>query len=96
MKINPIVSHNIIQSYRSSKTLPTAGPKSLGGTDEVSFSQEAKSFSKLMTELREQVRSGSADQLERVRLLKAEVQNGSYRIDSDRLAESILNPRRED
>lgn len=90
MKINPIISSNVIQSYGAGKIRSTERTASAYGSDEVSFSKEALSFSKLMSELKEQVEVSGADRQERIDELKTAVQNGSYRVDSGRVADSIL------
>ena len=85
MKINPIVNPNILRSYQSSKMVPskTSVPS---GRDEVTFSDEALSFSKAMAE----VESRTLEEKAHIANITNAVRQGEYRIESGEIAGKIL------
>ena len=85
MKIHPIANPNILRSYQATKTVPTKTSVQTG-RDEVTFSEEALSFSKVMAEVEfrtQEERSHIADVTNAVR-------QGEYKIESDKIADKIL------
>jgi len=89
MKINPITNPNILRSYQA--TAPSAGKtKVLSGRDEVSFSSEALSFSKALTEAREGLELRTTEERTHIANITAAVRQGEYKVDSDKVAEKIL------
>ena len=85
MKINPIINANILRSYQASKTTP-AKTNVAGGKDEVTFSEEALSFSKVM----EQVEFRTQEERAHIANVTNAVKQGEYRIESDKIADKIL------
>jgi len=85
MKINPIVNPNILSIYQPAKPTP-AKSSVASGRDEVIFSDEALSFSKVMAEVE------SRTQEERVHIanITNAVRNGQYKVESDKIADKIL------
>lgn len=79
-------AYNVSSSSASRYTRAAADVKK---GDEVTLSSEAQSFSAMLAELR-----GMDDaRTERVDALKSEVEAGTYSVDSDKLALSLLNTR---
>ena len=85
MKINPIANPNILRSYQATKISPEK-TKVLNGRDEVTFSEEALSFSKVMSEIEFRTQEEKA----RIAEITNAVRQGEYRIDSDKIADKIL------
>jgi len=85
MKINPISNPNILRSYQSTQKLPEKA-KFPSGRDEVTFSEEALSFSKVVAELE----ARSPDERARIAEIANAVSRGEYRVDSDKIADKIL------
>jgi len=85
MKINPIANPNILRSYQATKISPEK-KKVLNGRDEVTFSEEALSFSKVMSEIEFRTQEEKA----RIAEITNAVRQGEYRIDSDKIADKIL------
>ena len=85
MKINPITNPNILRSYQAAKTVP-AKMGVFSGRDEVTFSEEALSFSKIMAE----AESRTADERTHIADITNAVRQGKYRIDSGDIADKIL------
>ena len=85
MKINPIMNPNILRSYQAVKAAPTKA-KATGGRDEVTFSEEALSFSKAMAEVELRTKEERAH----ITDITNAVRQGEYRIDSDKIADRIL------
>ena len=85
MKINPIANPNILRSYQSTKAaISKANPQI--GRDEVVFSEEALSFSKTMAEVEFRTQAEKA----RIADITNAVRKGEYKIDSDKVADKIL------
>jgi len=89
MKINPISNPNILKSYAVSKPSP-AKPNALGGRDEAVFSDEALSFSKALTEAREELEHRPQEELAHIANITAAIRDGSYRVSSEDIAAKIL------
>lgn len=99
MKIDPSTLHRIgrgnvgrvsgegVEAARS--VHDTAASRAARGTDQLSLSSRAEEIKAARAALAEtpEVRA------ERVAELKAQVQAGTYRVDPDKVAERILNPR---
>ena len=85
MKINPITNANIMRSYQTSKIAPVKTGV-LSGRDEVIFSEEALSFAKIMTE----VESRTQEEKSHIADITNAVRQGEYKIESDKIADRIL------
>ena len=85
MKIDPIINSNILRSYKAGKVTPVASEVS-SGRDEVTFSSEALSFSKIMRE----VEFRSNEERMHIANVSNAVKQGEYRIESDKIADKIL------
>ena len=85
MKINPIVNPNILKSYQSARMAPAKASAPIG-RDEVTFSEEAISFSKVMAE----VEFRTQEERTHIANISNAVKQGEYRIDSDKIAGKIL------
>ena len=93
MKISPIMNPNILESYKASKPAP-ARPKTAGGRDEVIFSEEALSFSKALADARDAIELRTAEEKVHIADIAQAVRQGVYRVDSDKIADSILRASR--
>ena len=89
MKINPISNPNILRSYQASKLAPEKA-KVTSGRDEVTFSEEALSFSKAMAEAKDSLEFRTLEEKAHIADVTTAVRQGSYRIDSDKIADKIL------
>ena len=85
MKINPVSNPNILRSYQSTQKI-TEKTKLPSGRDEVTFSEEALSFSKIVAELE----SRSTDERARIADITNAVNKGEYKVDSEAIADKIL------
>jgi len=90
MKINPITNPNVLRSYQATKPLKET-TKATSGRDEVTFSAEALSFSKAMTEAKEALEFRTPEEKAHIAKLKEAVNNGEYRVDSEEIADKILS-----
>lgn len=91
MKINPVSNQNYISKYNTNKISKVNSGEKTSGLDEVSFSEDAISFSKIFTGLKDQIETSSPEETSRIADIKAQVRSGEYRIDSDKIAESIIS-----
>ena len=89
MKINPITNPNILRSYQATRPVPVKSKVS-SGRDEVTFSAEALSFSKALAEARETIELRSAEERTYIAGITDAVRQGEYKVDSDKVAEKIL------
>ena len=85
MKINPITNPDILISYRSAKMVPAKMCVPIN-RDEVTLSEEALSFSKAMAEVEFRTQEERAHIAE----ITNAVRQGEYRIDSEKIADKIL------
>ena len=89
MKINPIANPNILRSYQAAKPFSESA-KISNGRDEVTFSQEALEFSKVLEEARDMLEVRTPEEKEHIAGIKAAVRNGEYHVDSGKVADKIL------
>ena len=89
MKINPIFNPNILRNYQQASQV-TAKPDVPASRDEVVVSDEAMSFSKILAEAKESIEARTPEEKVRIEEIKLAVRQGTYRIDSDKIAEKIL------
>jgi len=85
MKINPIVNPNIQKYYQPVNMAPVKVDVPIC-RDEVTLSEEALSFSKTITE----AEFRTPEELARIAAITDAVRQGKYRIDSDKIADKIL------
>ena len=88
MKINPIANPNILRSYQA--TRPVSDKKVAGGRDEVTFSEEALSFSKALAEAREAIEVRTPDERTHISNITNAIRQGEYKVSSEEVAEKIL------
>lgn len=89
MKINPIINPNILKSYQAAT--PVSGVKKVASKrDEVTFSDEALSFSKAMEEARGALESRTPEERAHIADVTNAVRNGQYSVSSDKVADKIL------
>ena len=85
MKIDPILNSNILRTYKVGRSAPTATNPSTG-RDEVTFSSEALSFSKVMAEVEFRTKEERAH----ISDISNAVKQGEYKVDSEDIADKIL------
>jgi len=85
MKVNPVTNPDILRNYKTAKITP-AKVNVISGRDIVSFSEEALSFSKVIAE----IESRTQEELEHIAKITEAVRQGKYKIDSDKIADKIL------
>ena len=89
MKINPILNPNILKSYQAAKPVSEV-KKTASKRDEVTFSEEALSFSKAMEEAREALETRTPEERVHIADVTSAVRNGDYHVSSDKVADKIL------
>lgn len=90
MKINSITSSYYLQNYRSNK-LPSIEQERLPNeSDQVTFSKEAKSFSRLLSDTKDVIETLTAEEKIKIDDIKGRIKNGQYSINADLVAEKIL------
>ena len=89
MKINPITNPNILRAYQTAKPAPSR-VSAAAGRDEVTFSEEAISFSKALAEARDALEIRTPDERARIADIAEAVRQGSYSVAGDKVADKIL------
>jgi len=91
MKINPIINPNILRSYQAAK--PVRETNNVASTrDEVTFSPEALSFSKVLSEVKkESLELRSPEERAHIADIKEAVEKGEYNVSSEDIADRILS-----
>ena len=90
MKINPITNPNVLRSYQATKPAKETA-KAASSRDEVTFSAEALSFSKAMTEAKETLELRTPEEKAHIANLKDAVNKGEYKVSSEEIADRILS-----
>lgn len=90
MKIDPIAMQNILNTYKSNTVSRPAGKIAQGKVDEVSVSEDALSFSAIFTSLKEQLEIRTPAEQAHIAEVSRLVKDGQYKVDSLKVAESIL------
>ncbi|MDR1588986.1 MAG: flagellar biosynthesis anti-sigma factor FlgM [Oscillospiraceae bacterium] len=93
MKINtnPVTNRDVLLRYTAGRAKPVSTGAAPSQADKVTFSDEALSFSKVISRARESIETRSAEENARIGELKESVRRGEYRIDSEKIAESIVS-----
>lgn len=89
MKIDPINNQSVFKNYQ---TVGKVAPKSEIDVprDAVTVSDEAQSFAKVLAEAKESIDVRTAEEKARIEEITLAVRQGTYRVDSDKVAEKIL------
>jgi len=90
MKINPILNPNIVKAYQATRPARETG-KQASSRDEVTFSAEALSFSKALTEAKEVLEFRTPEEKAHIAEIKDAVNKGEYKVDSNDIADKILS-----
>jgi len=90
MKINPITNPNILRSYQATKPVKEE-TKVAAGRDQVTFSKEALSFSRALTEAKEELEFRTPEEKAHIANIKDAVQKGEYKVSSEDIADKILS-----
>jgi len=90
MKINPITNPNILRSYQATKPAKDEN-KVASSRDQVTFSAEALSFSKALTEAKEDIEFRTPEEKAHIANLKDAIQKGEYKVSSEEIADKILS-----
>ena len=89
MKINPISNPNILRAYQATKPArEKAGVP--GSRDEVTFSEEALSFSRAMAEAKGSPEIRTPEESAHIADVKESVRRGEYSVSSAEVADKIL------
>lgn len=89
MKINPVFNPNILKNYQAVNRI-TAKPETPVNRDAVTVSDEALSFSRILAEAKDAIETRTPEEKARIDEIKLAVLQGTYRIDSDKIAEKII------
>lgn len=87
MKINPLKAYDAINKIKQNNKTEDVKKKSLNIKDQVDISQEAKSVGKYV----QKAKTSDVDRKELVEELKNKVKKGQYKVDSEKLAEKIID-----
>ena len=89
MKINPIFNQNILKNYQTVSPA-AAKPETPAARDAVTVSEEAQSFSRILAEAKETIEHRTPEEKARIDEITQAVRQGTYKVDSAKVAEKIL------
>jgi hypothetical protein len=81
----------VLLRYTAGRTKPVNTGAVLLGQDNVAFSKDALSFSRVLSLARESIESRSADESVRASVIGDAVRRGEYSVDSVEIAERIVS-----
>ncbi len=91
MKINSVSVNHYINSYCANKPCAPEKGKITEGTDRVTFSEEAMRYTKSLSGIKDLIEVRSNEEKGRIAELKKQIEQGRYKIDSDQVADKILD-----
>lgn len=86
MKINPLNSPDAINAYKNSHVKKVNSNTEYKINDKLDLSENAKVYAKAMNALKE----SSIVRADKVQKIKNEIQNGTYKVESGKIAEKML------
>jgi len=89
MRIGPVVGPGVLRNYQATKP-PSANLRPATGRDEVTFTEEALSFSKVLAEAKNVPGVRTPEELARIEEIKKAVRQGKYWVETDKIVEKIL------
>ena len=90
MRINSITSSYYMQNYRSNKNISVGRTRNENKTDQVTFSDEAVSFSKTLSDIKEKIVIRANEEQTKIDDIKNLIEKGQYNVESELVAEKIL------
>ena len=91
MKINGIGGAGFVQgSGKINRASALEKYNAVPKNDEMSISEEAISFSKIYNAAKQDAQVSAADNKQRIEEIKAQLENGTYEVSSEQIADSIL------
>lgn len=90
MKINPVAGNHLVNPYKKAASPAPSRPSYGGEGDQVSFSPDAIEFSSTIAKIKEQLDLRPLDEISRIQDIAAQVKNGTYKVDAEKVAEKIV------
>ena len=90
MKINPVITANVMKSYQVNKT-ELDKTKSVGKRDELTLSSEALSFSKALAKAKDEIEFRSTEEKTHIANITEMIRQGTYKVDSQLVAARIVD-----
>ena len=89
MKINPVFNPNIFKNYQAVSPVAPK-PDASVSRDAATASAEAQNFSKILAEAKDAIELRTPEEKARIEEITLAVRQGTYRVDSGKIAEKIL------
>ena len=91
MKINGVGGSNFVQgNNRANKVSAHEKYNAISREDKILISDEAISFSRVLSAARQDAEVREADVKSRIETIREQIENGTYNVSSEELAESII------
>jgi flagellar biosynthesis anti-sigma factor FlgM len=90
MKINPVSNQTAINAYKTPR-LASPVNELTPAADQVSLSKEALALSSTISKLKEMIDIRSPQELARIEEIAKQIHNGSYQMDSEKVAAKIVD-----
>ncbi|MDR1298664.1 MAG: flagellar biosynthesis anti-sigma factor FlgM [Oscillospiraceae bacterium] len=91
INVNPVTNRDMLVRYTAGRAKPRDEGAFSSGLDNVSFSEDALSFSKALTQARESIDTRTEEEFARAREVGLAVRRGEYSVDSGKIAERIVS-----
>lgn len=90
MKINSIPPSNILESYKGKPVKSVQKSEQNVESDRVELSDEAKSFASVIQQVKNSLDTRIDSENKHIEEVAAQVANGTYKVDSSKVADKIL------
>lgn len=90
MKINSIPSSNMVESYKGKPVKPVEQAQQSYKSDRVELSDEAKSFSAVIQEVKDKLDVRTSGEKRHLDDVARQIEDGTYDVDSSKIAEKML------
>ncbi len=91
MKINSISGNHYVNKYHANKVSIPEKEKPSAGPDQITFSDEALNYTKTLAGIKDQIELHTPEEKARIADIKSRINQGQYKIDSELVAEKILD-----
>ncbi len=91
MKIDSITPKEIYGAYSKVQGKHAAKPAETSKTDRVELSDEAVAFSEALKAAKQALETNDADRIKKINEIKQRIDNGSYSVSGEDIAEKMLN-----
>lgn len=90
MKINSIPPANLVESYKGKQVQRAESAQQSEEVDRVELSESAQNFASVIADVKDSLEERSIEEKSRIAKVADQVRNGTYKVDSDKVAEKMV------